>query len=103
MVEGGSAAGGARIVTNLLTGQPWNHDLGAAFRSGAFGGVGGSVVRQLGGRLGDAGRGVRQGPAAAHGLGAFPGEQMPGHAAVSFTPAATVGMLRWAPNGVPGG
>jgi len=28
---------------------------------------------------------------------------MPGHAAVSFTPAATVGMLRWAPNGVPGG
>jgi hypothetical protein len=51
MIEGGIAAGGFRIITNLLTGQPWNQNLGPAFLHGSLGGAGGSAVMRLGGRV----------------------------------------------------
>jgi RHS repeat-associated protein len=79
----GEPADGLNGGISLLRGDR----VGAALSFGSmvpFAGWGATVAKwgRRGMRLGDAGRGVRQAPAAAHGLGAVPGGQMPGHAAV---------------------
>jgi hypothetical protein len=84
MVPGfGEPADGLNGGISLLRGDR----VGAALSFGSmvpFAGWGATVAKwgRRGMRLGDAGRGVRQGPAVARGLGAVPGGQMPGHAAV---------------------
>jgi hypothetical protein len=84
MVPGfGEPADGLNGGISLLRGDR----VGAARSFGSmvpFAGWGATVAKwgRRGMRLGDAGRGVRQAPAVARGLGAVPGGQMPGHAAV---------------------